>query len=133
MGHPEDQITDEQVTAATSDGFHTFAELYQHRHALFLTLLANATEDQEPWYTLLHEDGTMFEGYFLAGLDIRVADETWKRITYHLPVEHLEAVERMGHVEKLPEAPPFDGHTSADVVDRLMEGIAFHNERWGIQ
>jgi len=114
----------EQVTAATSDGFHTFAELYEHRSALFLYALSQASEDNDAWYTTEHEDGSMFDGYFLAGMDVRTGYDIWERVTYHLELKYMDAVEAMGHVEKLKRAPAFDGHTSADVVARLLQAAA---------
>jgi hypothetical protein len=108
----------------TSDGFHTFAELYEHRSALFLYALSQATEDNDAWYTTEHEDGSMFDGYFLVGMDVRTDYDIWERVTYHLELKHMDTVEAMAHVAKLKAAPPFDGHTSADVAARLLQAAA---------
>ena len=122
-----------KINEHTSDGYHTFGELYEHRHALFLFLLMQASEDLEPWFTLLHEDGTMFDGYFLAGCDVRIEDDQWVPISYHLPIRYLDTVERLGHVEKRRNAPPFDGYTAEDVADRLLKAVMFHVNQWGIR
>lgn len=133
MMRMHDTVLSRPAGEDTSDGYHSFRELYQHRHALFLYALATSEPENEPWYTLEHEDGSMFEGFFLAGMDVRIGkdrDMGWERVTYHLPVEHLDLVETLDHVEKLMCAPPFDGHTSADVVERLLKSV---RTAWGAE
>ena len=64
-----------------SDGYHTFKELYEHRVTLFIALanthcdllneLYDKTETTSPrlfpfWKALKHEDGTMYDGWFIA-------------------------------------------------------------------
>lgn len=58
-----------------SDGYHSFKELYDHRIKLFVALcnvLENwDTEIGHPsqcWKSKLHSDGTMFDGWFIAGI-----------------------------------------------------------------
>jgi hypothetical protein len=99
-------------TGKISDGYHTFDELYQHRHALFLNLLRLAGVG---WKSLVHSDGTpSYDGWFLAGITLPSGD-----ITYHLPIDLWDKA----LVSEVPKAPPFDGHTSRDVVTRLMEAL----------
>src|ERR1700674_4946856 len=73
------------------DGYHTFDELYAHRIRLFLTLMCLQERANEEWGTKsfnkvwkskFHSDGTMFDGWFVAGIGI----EKGSQITYHLPV-----------------------------------------------
>ena len=90
-----------------SDGYHTFGELYEHRHALFIAL-ANSHPDLA-WKSIKHNDGTMFPGYFIAGMALP------EQITYHLPLVLWKRL----RVKILRLAPEWDGHTSRDVVDRL--------------
>lgn len=92
-----------------SDGFHTFNELYEHRCLLFL-LLAERFPDLA-WASKLHDDGTMFDGWFIAGIDLPTGV-----ITYHLPIRMWELF-REGKV--LERAPKWDGHTPQDVCDRM--------------
>lgn len=94
-----------------SDGYHTFNELYDHRCALFLALLR--AMPGQGWASTKHADGTEIEGYFIAGLNL--PDGT---ITYHLPDSLWLLTAKCG-VPLLPTAPPWDGHTSAAVVERL--------------
>jgi hypothetical protein len=54
-------------TNEISDGYHTFGELYEHRAALFVALINRCT-DIPSWISHQHHDGTMFNGYFIAGM-----------------------------------------------------------------
>jgi hypothetical protein len=94
-----------------SDGFHTFNELYAHRHALFCAL-AN-TRPNWSWRSKLHSDGTMMEGWFIAGMKLSSG-----QISYHLPNEYWDNLEE---ICTLDNAPDWDGHTPTDVIDRLLE------------
>lgn len=98
-----------------SDGFHTFNELYEHRIALFIALAVS--HGDIAWRSMKHEDGTMFEGWFIAGMHLPTGD-----ISYHLPDKDWDKL--TGYVETLPKAPTWDGHTPADVVKRLNEWVA---------
>lgn len=95
-----------------SDGYHTFNELYEHRHALFLALMHECGPDRA-WFSEKHHDGTRLDGWFIAGLDIEEGP-----VTYHLPMRLWNAARHVGR--RLEVAPKWDGHTSADVVKRLM-------------
>jgi hypothetical protein len=99
----------------TSDGYHTFNELYEHRHALFLALLSCNAGVLPTWMSIRHDDGASLQGWFVAG--IRLPNGM---ITYHLPDRLWEAC-KTTRAEVLEHAPKWDGHTSADVVKRLME------------
>ena len=96
-----------------SDGYHTFNELYEHRHALFIAF-AN-TNPSICWKSELHDDGTMFDGWFIAGADLPNGV-----ITYHLPVRLWELFLEW---KELAHAPEWDGHTSDDVIERLKSAI----------
>src|SRR5258705_4996527 len=97
-----------------SDGYHTFGELYEHRIALWITLCRVIAQHEGPYYVWrshLHSDGTSFEGWFVLG--ITVSD---KQLTYHLPDSQWEST---GFARTLEIAPEYDGHTAADVLERL--------------
>lgn len=89
-----------------SDGFHTFDELYEHRHALFLVVCV----DNEGWKSKLHSDGTMFSGWFIAGVGTPLG-----QATYHLPISWWDRYT----ITELDRAPEWDGHTSAQVPERI--------------
>ena len=109
-----DDEANKKFVQYVSDGYHTFKELYEHRHALFIALLSVI---DNAWKSLKHHDGSSFEGYFIAGIELN-----GKMISYHLPNELWAYV----HATPLDFAPEWDGHTPADVVERLM-GFASNN------
>lgn len=96
------------ITGETSDGYHTFNELYEHRHMLFLALCK--AHRNRAWKSKLHSDGSMFDGWFIAGLAT-----THGQATYHLPLRLWDSFD----VEEMTVAPPWDGHTPDDVINRI--------------
>jgi hypothetical protein len=83
-----------EVNGNTSDGYHTFNELYEHRIALFIALvLCNPLIS---WRSKLHDDGTSFEGWFIAGMHLPTGD-----ITYHLPMSDWDKLEGVTEREKM--------------------------------
>jgi hypothetical protein len=109
------------VPGKTSDGYHTFDELYEHRHMLLLALL-RAIADCRPqsitsvWKSRQHHDGSSYGGWFIAGLSF-----DGNAITYHLP----DRLWDLCYAPELEFAPPFDGHTSDDVLKRIANWIDF--------
>lgn len=96
-----------------SDGYHTFRELYDHRIALFITLSNFLYRDgHSVWKSKKHSDGTSWDDWFIAGL----CKDAGEQISYHLPIKMWDALV----VEELDKAPEFDGHTPADVIERLL-------------
>lgn len=103
-----------------SDGYHTFGELYEHRIALFRALCSymNGVVDHEtyhnaPWKSKVHSDGSIMDGWFIAGLGILSGEQ----ITYHIPISKWDT----WPADAILIAPEWDGHTSADVLKRLSE------------
>lgn len=98
-----------------SDGYHTFDELYAHRHALFLCLVNNLFNKRTDWVTyktLLHSDGTTYAGYFLCGVK---KDNI--HISYHLPIDYWDSC----YAVEYSHCPfKYDGYTSTDVVNNLL-------------
>lgn len=98
----------EKPKGEISDGYHTFNELYDHRHSLFCALTKSYSE--KSWKSKLHSDGTMFDGWFIAGIETGEGNAT-----YHLPISWWADFD----IDELPNAPKWDGHTSADVIVRI--------------
>jgi hypothetical protein len=125
------EITDEEVinglikntkvnTNLISDGYHTFGELYNHRLELYLALCRIITHDPQKinsgtvWKSKFHSDGSAIEDWFILG----IGSAEGNQITYHLPMSRWDDAWFAIH---LPVAPPYDGHTPDDVLNRLTE------------
>lgn len=119
-----------------SDGHHTFDELYQHRCLLFCAWIEQSRETINfivyakredslpfqllPWKSKLHADGSSLDEWFIAGLEPGEGIKHRIRpITYHLPLSMWD----MCHAEERERAPEWDGHTSADVIERLQNWV----------
>lgn len=103
-------------TGKVSDGFHTFDELYEHRSALFLGLMK--MRPGLSWYADKHEDGSMFDDMFIVGMTLPAG-----QVTYHLNIDPWREAVRKTHACYKERAPHWDGHSSEDVVERLLDWI----------
>lgn len=114
---------------AVGDGHHTMDDLYEHRHRLFLALVKIYDNYITPlqctvkcWKAKKHDDGSEYEGWFLLGMtvvkpqfDMSQKPERYD-ISYHLPMKYWH----LAKVMELEKAPPYDGYTPQDVLDRLL-------------
>lgn len=98
-----------------SDGFHTFDELYDHRCTLFLALMKQCPKSS--WISQKHSDGTMFDGWFIAGMSLASG-----QVTYHFPMRMWPLACKTG-AQVFSIAPTWDGHKPADVVKRIQSWI----------
>jgi hypothetical protein len=92
-----------------SDGYHSFADLYEHRWLLWI---AFCSLHGGAWRSRVHSDGSTFAGWFVLGLGRIFGSQ----LTYHLPES---AWDISGFAEELERAPEFDGHTPEQVMERL--------------
>ena len=97
------------VNGSTSDGYHTFDELYEHRTVLF-SVICNSHTDLA-WKSRHHHDGTMFDDMFVAGIQTPAGP-----CTYHCENQYWD----LFRVPELERAPEFDGHTPDDVLQRIQ-------------
>lgn len=100
------------VDQFTSDGYHTFEELYKHRYLLYIAFCLNRCS-----VSWIGEE-VHFDGYFCLYTMIHT-DESGdaKQISYHIPDEYLYLLE-----EKIEFRPNnYDGHTSNNVANRLID------------
>jgi hypothetical protein len=117
----------EIVNGDISDGYHTFDELYEHRVVLYIAFCKSIQrfryhgdkrnhygDELIVWKSLLHSDGKGFTGWFIMG----VGKEKGQQITYHLPLRFWNDCE---FAETINKAPEWDGHTSSDVLERLLK------------
>lgn len=107
-----EKLIQPQSRGEVSDGFHTFNELYEHRHSLFLALMKMMPE--KSWMSINHSDGTFIRGWFIAGIDLPTG-----MITYHLPMSYWSLAAATGAAQSV-YGQPWDGHTPSDVVKRLQ-------------
>jgi len=98
-----------------SDGFHTFDELYEHRCLLFLNLCLQSPQlccykqDYDEWFCLY-------------------MDSTCGQLSYHIPNKYLPLIEgKIGAIVK--ELDHWDGHTSAQVIERLQKLATNNNPK----
>lgn len=102
-------IAQPPITGDTSDGYHTFNELYHHRAVLF-SVICNARPDIA-WKSKRHHDGTMYDGMFIVGIDTPEG-----QATYHYDIEPYWGI---FHVKELEFAPEWDGHTPDEAIRRI--------------
>lgn len=107
-----------------SDGYHTFTELYNHRHALFCALTKIYDNYITPLKTKvkcykskLHNDGTMFEDSFIVWIEAIKFDGSLTIIDYHLPNDWWDKFNLL----EVHNSHEYDGHSSNDVIKRLLE------------
>ena len=102
-------------TADVSDGYHTFNELYNHRHLLWINLLhCNPTQ---AFKTRKDDNNKTMDGWFIAGMYT-----DYGQITYHLPDEYWPLL----NVCEIEKNFDYDGHSSLDTLKRL-ELVAKNN------
>lgn len=101
----------DELRNQVSDGYHSFGELYDHRIMLFITL-CRATYGS--WRSLYHSDETKLEGWFIMG----IGKNPGEQITYHIPEKYWKET---SDILTLNKAPNWDGHNSADVLERLKK------------
>ena len=99
----------EPITGETSDGYHTFNELYHHRAVLFSVIVANYPD--RAWKSKKHHDGTMYDGMFIVGINTPDG-----QATYHYDIEPYWD---MFKCRVLDNAPEWDGHTPAQAIERI--------------
>ena len=94
-----------------SDGCHTFRELYDHRAKPFSIICNQDFIREDAWKSKLHDDGTMFDGYFIVGINTPKG-----QATYHYEMKYWDYF----HIKELHKAPKWDGHTPNETIERLL-------------
>lgn len=108
------------ITGETSDGYHTFNELYHHRAVLF-SVIVKAFPDHA-WKSRKHHDGTMYDGMFIVGIETPDG-----QATYHYDIEPYWD---MFECKELEYAPEWDGHTPAQAIARIGKLEPMRHGRW---
>lgn len=96
-----------------SDGYHTIAELYDHRCLLWINFCLSHINTNLTSFNPFYLIKDHYEGWFLLGMLT-----TDGQISYHCPNKYLYLV-----VESISttEPPIYDGHSPKDVCDRLLK------------
>ena len=97
------------ITGETSDGYHTFNELYHHRAVLFSVIVKAFPE--RAWKARQHHDGTMYSGMFIVGIDTPDG-----QASYHYDIDPYWD---MFECRELERAPEWDGHTPTQAIERI--------------
>ena len=97
------------IKGETSDGYHTFNELYHNRAVLF-SVIVKAFSDYA-WKSRKHHDGTMYDGMFIVGIETPDG-----QATYHYDVDPYWD---MYECKELEYAPEWDGHTPEEAICRI--------------
>lgn len=108
-----------KIDGNTSDGYHTFDELYYHRMILF-SVICNQNKNIS-WKSKLHSDGTMYDNYFICGIETPSG-----MYTYHYDLKYWNLFD----VKELSNAPEWDGHKPEDIIRLLTLGnlVGNYNE-----
>lgn len=109
-----------RIDGNTSDGYHTFNELYHHRAVLFSVIVK--AFPQKAWKSRKHHDGTMFDGMFIVGIETPDG-----QATYHYDFEPYWDMFNCNEVEFAPE---WDGHTPQQAIERIGKLEPVRNGRW---
>ena len=114
------EMMSKSITGDTSDGYHTFNELYHHRAVLF-SVIVNASPDRA-WKSLKHHDGSMYDGMFIVGIETPDG-----QATYHYDKEPYWD---MFTCRELERAPEWDGHTPAQAIERISRLQLLKHGQW---
>ena len=109
-----------QIDGNTSDGYHTFNELYHHRAILFSVIIK--AFPQKAWKSRKHHDGTMYDGMFIVGIETPDG-----QATYHYD---LEPYWDMFNCNEIEFAPEWDGHTSQQAIERIRKLEPVRHGKW---
>lgn len=119
-----DLIEPEPINGETSDGYHTFNELYHHRAVLFSVVVRNYPE--LCWKSKRHHTGDMYEGMFIVGINTPDG-----QASYHYEIDPYWD---MFECEELEFAPEWDGHAPFQAIERIGKLIRHEPEertcRW---
>lgn len=91
-----------------SDGYHTFNELYEHRHVLFINVVMAHRDNA--FKTWKDHKGEAWEGWFILGINTKHG-----QVSYHLPKDYWPLV----NVQEIERNSLYDGHTVENVLVRL--------------
>jgi len=113
-----------QINGDTSDGYHTFNELYHHRAVLFSVIVSMFPDLS--WKSKQHHDpenNPMYEGMFIVGINTPKG-----QATYHYDIDQYW---NMFKCKELEQAPEYDGHTPDEAIKRIALLKGYNNLKKG--
>lgn len=119
IGYLADIIEPRPIDGNTSDGYHTFNELYHHRAVLFSVIVKIFAD--RAWKSKLHADGTMYDGMFIVGIETPDG-----QATYHYDVDPYWNMFQCKEVDRVPE---WDGHTPDQAIERIGKLVNYKIDR----
>ena len=135
-GHEDiEYVRKDKASGDTSDGYHTFDELYEHRTALLMALCnlracildGRGYLDATGRYVFKsrrHHDGGMYDGMFIVGINCARVGEADEWATWHCEDEWWDRFV----VPELDRAPKWDGHTPKDALERILHAYGPREE-----
>lgn len=108
-----------------NDGYHTFNELYEHRHALFCALTKLYDNYLTPigsrvkCFKSKHHhpnNDAMMDGWFIVWIEVNKLIGPMDIISYHLPISWWDRFKLM----EMKFGPLYNGYSSEDVLKRIM-------------
>ena len=106
------------MNKSQSNRWHTLDKLNEHQTILFSLVLL--VYKSKAWRSKLHADRTMFDDYFIVGVD---TDEG--QFSYYCRMKYWHLFD---YVKELSTAPVYDNHTSKEVVRLLSLPRKEHDE-----
>ena len=97
-----------KITEDTSDGWHSFKDLYHHR-ALLFSVIVHTYRDM-CWKSKRHHDGKELDWNFIVGIDT-----PWGQASYHYGMEYWDLFD----CKEVEQAPYYDGYTADESVARI--------------
>jgi hypothetical protein len=133
-----DQLSSKEK-AMIHDGYHSFDELYQSRNAAFIALAIHVNqciingimrpneETDEKGFFIEKDKRYVYKSYFYPngipveeGWFLLYLDTGTGQISMHLPDNLWEKVAEIREVKEMLIVPKYDGHKTADVIERLL-------------
>lgn len=107
-----------EITEDTSDGWHSFKDLYHHR-ALLFSVIVRENRDM-CWKSKRHHDGTELGWNFIVGINT-----PWGQASYHYGNEYWDIFD----CKVLDKAPYYDGYTADESVARIARLVELDSAR----
>ena len=121
-GEAVDTAVGPLITEDTSDGWHSFKDLYHHRALLFSVIVHNYRD--LAWKSKRHHDGKELDWNFIVGIDT-----PWGQASYHYGMEYWDLFD----CKEVEQAPYYDGYTADESVARIARLVELDTTKGGCE